>query len=108
MKTSKVLGKNISSDEDRFNMDKLKPLMSVCNLNVFYGDIQVLKQVNMTVCSGQIVSIVGPNGSGKTTLMKAVCGVLRPVQGIISYEQEQIQKLPVYEVVRRGLIYVPE
>ena len=89
-------------------MDKLKPLLSVCNLNVFYGDIQVLKQVNITVCAGQIVSIVGPNGSGKTTIMKAVCGVLRPVQGIISYEQEQIQKLPVYEVVRRGLVYVPE
>ena len=89
-------------------MDNLKPLMSVCNLSVFYGDIQALKRVNLTVCDGQIVSIVGLNGSGKTTLLKAICGIMRPVHGVISYEQEQIQTLPVHEVVRRGLVYVPE
>lgn len=89
-------------------MDILKPLMTICNLSVYYGDIQALSMVNLTICPGQIVSIVGPNGSGKTTLMKAVAGILRPVQGVITYEQETIHKLPVYEVVRRGIVYVPE
>ncbi|OEU64800.1 MAG: hypothetical protein BA867_02690, partial [Desulfobacterales bacterium S5133MH16] len=89
-------------------MDNLKPLMKVCNLNVYYKDIQVLKQVNLTVCAGQIVSIVGPNGSGKTTVMKAIAGILRPIQGVITYQHEPIQTLPAYEVVRRGLVYVPE
>ena len=82
--------------------------MKVCNLNVYYRGIQVLKQVNLTVCAGQIVSIVGPNGSGKTTVMKAIAGILRPIQGVITYQHEPIQTLPVHEVVRRGLVYVPE
>ncbi len=89
-------------------MDINKPLLSIRNLSYYYGDIQALTRVNLTVCAGQIVSIVGPNGSGKTTLMKAVAGLFRPVQGEIYYEGEKIQELPVHEVVRRGLVYVPE
>ena len=89
-------------------MDTLKPLMKVCNLNVYYRGIQVLQQVNLTVCAGQIVSIVGPNGSGKTTVMKAIAGILRPIQGVITYKHEPIQTLPAHEVVRRGLVYVSE
>jgi len=89
-------------------MDKLTPLLKVCNLSVYHGDIQVLKQINMTICEGQIVSIVGANGSGKTTLLKAVAGILRPVQGAIIYHHKQIQTLFVHEVVRRGLVYVSE
>ena len=82
-----------------------KPLLAVRNLSYFYGDIQVLFQVNLTVCEGQIVSVVGPNGSGKTTLMKAVAGLLRPILGEIRYRGERIQDLPVHKVVRRGLVY---
>ncbi len=89
-------------------MDKLTPLLKVCNLSVYHGDIQVLKQINMTICEGQIVSIVGVNGSGKTTLLKAVAGILRPVQGAIIYHHKQIQTLSVHEVVRSGLVYVSE
>jgi len=89
-------------------MDNLKPLMKVCNLSAYRGDIQVLKRVSLTVCANQIVSVVGPNGSGKTTLMKAIAGILRPIQGVISYQHEPIQTLPVHEVVRRGLVYVHE
>jgi branched-chain amino acid transport system ATP-binding protein len=89
-------------------MDTIKPLMKVCNLNVYYRGIQVLQQVNLTVCAGQIVSIVGPNGSGKTTVMKAIAGILRPIQGVITYQHEPIQTLPAHEVVRRGLVYVSE
>ena len=82
--------------------------MKVCNLNVYYRGIQVLQQINLTVCAGQIVSIVGPNGSGKTTVMKAIAGILRPIQGVITYQHEPIQTLPAHEVVRRGLVYVSE
>ena len=89
-------------------MDTEKPLLAVRNLSYFYGDIQALFRVNLTVCAGQIVSIVGPNGSGKTTLMKTVAGLLRPVQGEILHEGKSIHMLPIHEVVRRGLIYVPE
>ncbi|UCF01040.1 MAG: ABC transporter ATP-binding protein, partial [Deltaproteobacteria bacterium] len=89
-------------------MEKEKPLLAIRNLSYFYGDSQALFRVNLTVCEGQIVSVVGPNGSGKTTLMKAVVGLLRPVQGEISYQGERIHQLAVHQVVRRGLVYVPE
>ena len=89
-------------------MENQKPLLTICNLSVFYNDIQVLFKVNLTLCAGQIVSVVGPNGSGKTTLLKAVAGLLRPVQGVISFARESIERLCVHEVVRRGLVYVPE
>lgn len=89
-------------------MDKLMPLLKVCNLSVYHDDIQILKQINITICEGQIVSVVGPNGAGKTTLMKAISGILRPIKGVIHYQHEKIQTLPIYEIVRRGLVYVPE
>jgi len=89
-------------------MEMDKPLLAIRNLSYFYGDTQALFRVNLTVCEGQIVSVVGPNGSGKTTLMKAVVGLLRPVQGEISYQGERIHQLAVHQVVRRGLAYVPE
>ena len=89
-------------------MDLLKPLLKICNLSVLYNGIPALKKINLTVCAGQIVSVVGPNGSGKTTLMKSVAGILRPIEGVIHYQHEMIQLLPVYEIVRRGLVYVPE
>lgn len=89
-------------------MDKLMPLLKICNLSVYHDDIQILKQINLTICEGQIVSVVGPNGAGKTTLMKAVSGILRPIKGVIHYQHEKIQTLPTYEIVRRGLVYVPE
>jgi branched-chain amino acid transport system ATP-binding protein len=89
-------------------METLRPLLKICNLSVHYGDIQVLKKINLTVCADQIISIVGVNGSGKTTLMKAIAGILRPIKGVIHYQHEEIQTLPVFDVVRRGLVYVPE
>lgn len=89
-------------------MDIQTPLLKVCNLSIDYGDIRILKKINLTVCADQIISIVGPNGSGKTTLMKAVAGVIRPIKGVIYYQHEEIQTLPVHEIVRRGLVYVPE
>ena len=89
-------------------MEMDKPLLAIRNLSYFYGDTQALFRVNLTVCQGQIVSVVGPNGSGKTTLMKSVVGLLRPVQGEISYQGEHIHQLSVHQVVRRGLVYVPE
>lgn len=85
-----------------------KPLLAIRNLSYFYGDTQALFRVNLTVCTGQIVSIVGPNGSGKTTLMKSVAGLLRPVQGEIRYKGERIHELSVHQVVRQGIVYVPE
>jgi len=84
------------------------PLLAIRNLGVSFGEFCALDQVNLTICSGQIVSVVGPNGAGKTTLMRAVAGLIRAVQGEVTLQGEPIQGLPPYEVVRRGLVYIPE
>jgi branched-chain amino acid transport system ATP-binding protein len=84
------------------------PLLAIRNLDVSFGEVCALDQVNLTICSGQIVSIVGPNGAGKTTLMKAVAGLIRAVEGEIVFQGEPIAGLQPYEVVRRGLVYIPE
>src|SRR5512139_375451 len=83
-------------------------LLEIRNLGVIFGEVRALDQVNLTVWPGQIVSVVGPNGAGKTTLMKAVAGLIRAVQGEVTFLGEPIQGLPPYEVVRRGLVYIPE
>ena len=83
-------------------------LLEIRNLGVIFGEVRALDQVNLTVWPGQIVSVVGPNGAGKTTLMRAVAGLIRAVQGEVAFLGEPIQGLPPYEVVRRGLVYIPE
>ena len=83
-------------------------LLEIRNLEVFFGEVRALNQVNLTIWPGQIVSVVGPNGAGKTTLMKAVAGLIRAVQGEVTFQGKPLQGLPPYEVVRRGLVYIPE
>jgi branched-chain amino acid transport system ATP-binding protein len=83
-------------------------LLEIRNLDVLFGEVHALDQVNLTIWPGQIVSVVGPNGAGKTTLMKAEAGLIHAVQGEVAFRGEPIQGLPPYEVVRRGLVYIPE
>jgi len=85
-----------------------KPLLTVCDLSVCYKDIPVLQGVSLTVWPRQIIAIVGPNGSGKTTLFKAIAGLLPIKTGRILFKGETINSLPLWEVVQRGLVYVPE
>jgi branched-chain amino acid transport system ATP-binding protein len=83
-------------------------LLEIRNLEVLFGEVRALDQVNLTIWPGQIVSVVGPNGAGKTTLMRAVAGLIRAAHGEVAFLGEPIQDLPPYEVVRRGLVYIPE
>jgi branched-chain amino acid transport system ATP-binding protein len=82
--------------------------LSVSHLTAGYGSIQVLHEISLSVRSGEIVTIVGANGAGKTTLLKAIAGVVRPWQGQIRLEDEEIGGRPSYWVARRGVILVPE
>src|SRR5207247_8942460 len=83
-------------------------VLSVQNLKVFYGDIQVLWDVSFEVEPGQIVTIIGPNGAGKTTLMKTISGLLRPAGGSILFEGEQLERMPPHRIVERGVVQVAE
>jgi branched-chain amino acid transport system ATP-binding protein len=83
-------------------------VLSVHNLCVRYGAVEVLKGINLEVAAGEITAIVGANGAGKTTLLRTISGLIRPERGSIAFEGAELVGMPSHEIVRRGLIQVPE
>jgi ABC-type branched-subunit amino acid transport system ATPase component len=83
-------------------------LLEVANVVAGYGDTEILRGVSIEVREGEIVSIIGPNGAGKSTLMKTIFGLLHPRQGSIVYEGADISDLQPYQIVGRGMCYVPQ
>jgi branched-chain amino acid transport system ATP-binding protein len=83
-------------------------MLEVENLSAAYGMVQILRDVNFKVEEKEIVSIIGPNGAGKTTLVKTIMGFLHPKTGSIKFKSENIEKLPTYEIVKKGLTMIPE
>jgi len=77
-------------------------------LDAFYGPVQILHDINLSVGSGQIVALVGANAAGKSTLMFSLAGLRTACSGRISIGEERIDALPAYERVLRGLVLVPE
>jgi branched-chain amino acid transport system ATP-binding protein len=94
---------------DRFSdKDVRQSMLSVQNLDVFYGDAQALDGVSLEVDQGAIVAIVGANGAGKTSLIRTIAGMLRPASGTIRYRGEQIAGLPSFRVCNLGIGQVAE
>src|SRR3990170_6639191 len=83
-------------------------MLSIEKIPASYGMIQILRGVSFQVKEKEIVSIIGPNGAGKTTLVKTIIGLLHPKSGAIRFRGESIEKLPPYEIVKKGLILIPE
>ncbi|MGZ3743186.1 MAG: ABC transporter ATP-binding protein [Pseudobdellovibrionaceae bacterium] len=84
-----------------------KILMSVKNLEVYYGAIHALKGISFDVFEGEIVSLIGSNGAGKTTTLRALCG-LAEARGEITLEGKSLLQIPVHERVHHGLAQSPE
>jgi branched-chain amino acid transport system ATP-binding protein len=83
-------------------------MLEIQNLSAAYGMVQILYEVNFKVEEKEILSIIGPNGAGKTTLVKTIMGFLHPTAGSIKFKGENIEKLPTYEIVKKGLTMIPE
>ena len=83
-------------------------LLQVKDLQVHYGGIRAVKGVDLEVDEGELVCLIGANGAGKTSTLKAICGLLPSSSGSVRYAGEEISRLPVYELPRRGLVMVPE
>ena len=83
-------------------------VLSIRNLETFYGAIMALRGVSLHVDEGEIVTILGANGAGKTTLMKTIAGLMDPEKGQISFLGEDIAGLEPDRVVRKGVSLVPE
>lgn len=83
-------------------------MLEIQNLSAAYGMVQILRDVTFKVEEREIVSIIGPNGAGKTTLTKTIMGFLHPKSGTIKFRGENIEKLPPYEIVQKGITMIPE
>ncbi|HSL60857.1 MAG TPA: ABC transporter ATP-binding protein, partial [Desulfotignum sp.] len=73
-----------------------------------YQDFHVLKNVSLTVETGQVVVMLGPNGHGKSTVLKSICGLVEKVSGVIEYESENIAGLGSEKLVNMGITYIAE
>ncbi len=83
-------------------------LLEVYGLSVAYGAVRAVEDVSFSVDEGHIVSIIGGNGAGKTTIMSAISGLLKPVAGSIGFRGQDVTGLPPHELVRLGIVQVPE
>ncbi len=83
-------------------------LLEVRALDVSYGGIRAVKEVDLAVQEGEFVCLIGANGAGKTTTLKAICGLLRGNRGAVRYDGVDVSDIPSFRLVRRGLVMVPE
>jgi len=86
----------------------MSALLEVRNLETFYGPIMAIRGVSLEVQKGQVVAVLGANGAGKTTLLKTISGIMDPEKGQIRFEGEEIQGKEPHQIVKRGIVQVPE
>ncbi len=83
-------------------------MLEVSGIHTFYGNIEALRGVSVSVQEGQIVSLIGANGAGKSTLLMSICGNPRSSRGNIRFEGQDITERQTYEIVRMGIAQSPE
>ncbi len=86
----------------------MSTLLELAGVSAFYGAVQALKGVDLTVEKGEIVTLIGANGAGKSTLMMTICGQPRARDGRICYDGAEITALPTHRIMRRGIAQAPE
>ena len=86
----------------------METILTVDNINVYYGNIHAIKDVSFSVQKGEIVSLIGANGAGKSTCLKTISGLLRSRTGSISFDGKDIGKTEAHKLVSLGLAQVPE
>jgi len=83
-------------------------MLEVSDIHTYYGNIHALTGISLTVDKGEIVTLIGSNGAGKTTTLRTICGLLKPRQGQIHLEGEEITHLKAHQIVYKGVAMVPE
>ena len=84
------------------------PFLEIRDIDVYYGDVQVIFDLSLRIEEGEVVSIIGGNGAGKSTLLKTISGLLHPARGEVLFDGAPIQAAPPEEIVERGIVQVPE
>ena len=83
-------------------------MLKVDNLQVYYGAIHALQGISFNLEKGEIVALIGANGAGKSTALNTISGILRPREGTVIFEEQEIHEMPPQDIVRKSIIQVPE
>jgi branched-chain amino acid transport system ATP-binding protein len=83
-------------------------VLELANVESYYGKIQALKGISLSVSHGEIVALLGSNGAGKSTTLKTISGLVRSKNGTVRFMGEDICKLAPHQIVERGVVHVPE
>ncbi|HEY2889311.1 MAG TPA: ABC transporter ATP-binding protein [Dongiaceae bacterium] len=83
-------------------------MLDIAGVHTFYGHIEALRGVNLTVAKGEIVTLIGANGAGKSTLLMTICGTPQARNGSITFDGEDITRKPTFEIMRKGIAQSPE
>jgi branched-chain amino acid transport system ATP-binding protein len=83
-------------------------LLEVDNIHSYYGNIHALKGVSLTVDDGEIVTLIGGNGAGKTTTLRTITGSMKPLEGAVRLEGQDLAPFKPHEIVYKGVAMVPE
>jgi branched-chain amino acid transport system ATP-binding protein len=83
-------------------------LLEIAKIDVFYGRVQALRSVTLSVDSGEIVALIGSNGAGKTTTLRTISGLMHPTGGKIVFDGRELQQTKAHEIVKIGICQSPE
>jgi branched-chain amino acid transport system ATP-binding protein len=83
-------------------------LLEIAKIDVFYGRVQALRSVTLSVDSGEIVALIGSNGAGKTTTLRTISGLMHPTGGKIVFDGRELQQTKAHEIVKTGICQSPE
>jgi branched-chain amino acid transport system ATP-binding protein len=84
------------------------PILELKDLSVSYGGIQAVRNINLRVNEGELVTLIGANGAGKSTTLRAITGLVHPASGKVFYKGNDITNTPPFKLVEQGLVMVPE
>ena len=83
-------------------------MLEISNIDVYYDNVHVLKDVTLHVNQGELVTLIGANGAGKSTLLKTLSGLKSPRHGVIAFLDQRIDGKSPTEIVRLGIVHCPE
>jgi len=83
-------------------------MLDVKDINTWYGDVQILRDLSLSVQAGEVLCMLGRNGAGKTTALKAIMGLVKPRSGSISLDGTELTNLSAHRVPKEGIAYVPQ
>ena len=83
-------------------------MLKINNLNVYFGGIHALKGISFDVPSGKVITLIGANGAGKSTTLRTICGLIKPQEGQIEFDNKVINNISADKIVKKGVALIPE